>query len=155
MLETAKAPKKVMRDLRVAADDQRRLKYYWDQLVAEMKAHQVVAIGVESYAPWPGQMGGSAWKVGFTYQLAMCAGWAHGVLPMVFRPDDLKRRLLGRNAGTKGAVEAALKALVSGFADALQELPKTKREHVADAVGHAVLAMEEAARMRAMYGGTF
>lgn len=155
ILETKKGPKKVMRDLRVATDDQRRLRYFWDNLHLIIAAHMPQAIGVESYAPWPGQMGGNAWKVAFAYQLAVCSGWAHGLLPMVFRPDDIKRRFLGKNAGTKGEVEAALGKLVTGFEEELAKLPKTKREHVSDAVGHAVLAIEEAGRMRAMYGGNF
>jgi len=155
VLETEKTPKKAMRDLRVSADDQRRLKYLWDRISQMLIEHRPQAMGVESYAPFPGQMGGSAWKVAFAYQLAMCAGWAYGILPMVFRPDDLKRRLLGKNAGTKVAVEDVLRTLVTGFGDALDKLPKTKREHAADAVGHALLALEEAAKMRAMYGGAF
>ena len=155
VVETSKAPKKAMRDLRVAADDQRRLRHFWNRLELVIAAYLPQAIGVESYAPWPGQMGGNAWKVALAYQLSVCAGWAHGILPMVFRPDDLKRRLLGKNAGTKVAVEDVLRTLVMGFGEALDKLPKTKREHAADAVGHALLAIEEAARMRAMFGGTF
>lgn len=155
VVETSKAPKKAMRDLRVAADDQRRLRHFWNRLESVIAAYLPQAIGVESYAPWPGQMGGNAWKVALAYQLSVCVGWAHGVLPMTFRPDDLKRRLLGKNAGTKGEVEQGLCAEVTGLRDALDALPKTKREHAADAVGHALLAIEEAARMRAMFGGTF
>ena len=155
VVETSKAPKKVMRDLRVAADDQRRLKHFWDRLELVIAAYMPQAIGVESYAPWPGQMGGNAWKVALAYQLSMCVGWAHRLLPLSFRPDDLKRRLLGKNAGTKVAVEHRLCAEVAGLRDALDALPKTKREHAADAVGHALLAIEESARMRAMFGGTF
>ena len=155
VVETSKAPKKVMRDLRVAADDQRRLREFWDKLSHEIAAHRPSAMGVESYALFPGQLGGNSWKVSFAFQMSVCCGWAHGILPMVFRPDDLKRRLLGKNAGTKVAVADVLRTLVVGFGDALDQLPKTKREHAADAVGHALLALEEAAKMRAMYGGAF
>jgi Holliday junction resolvasome RuvABC endonuclease subunit len=152
VLETKKGSKKAMRDLRVAADDQRRLREFWEGLQRYLTEFSPKAMGVESYAPWPGQMGGNAWKVAFAYQMAVCAGWAHGLLPMTFRPDDLKRRLLGKNSGTKGDVEKALASQVEGFTEALEAISKTKREHAADAVGHAYLAMEEVEKMRAMYG---
>lgn len=155
VVETKKAKKKEMRSLRVADDDQRRLRHFWEMLSSTIGAYSPSVVGVESYAPWPGQMGGNAWKVAFAYQLSICAGWSHGLLPMVFRPDDLKRRFLGKNAGTKVAVEDALRVLVSGFSEELDKVAKTKREHAADAVGHAVLAIEEAERMRAMYGAGF
>lgn len=154
-LETSKSSKKAMRDIRVSADDQRRLRSIWDALSETIEQYHPNAIGVESYALFPGQLGGNSWKVALAYQLSVCVGWKYGVLPMVFRPDDLKRRFLGKNAGTKLAVEDVLKVLVLGFKDALLEFPKTKREHVTDAVGHAVLALEESAKMRAMYGGAF
>lgn len=152
VVETKKGNKKGMRDLRVAADDQRRLKEFWDAIGEVLQRQKVTALGVEGYAPWPGQTGGSAWKVGFGFQMVVCCGWAHGLLPMVFRPDDLKRRLLGQNSGTKGEVEAALRSTVAGFEEALEAIPKTKREHAADAVGHAYLALEEVEKMHAMYG---
>ena len=155
VLATKKADKKVMRDLRIAADDQRRLREFWDHLSREIETREPNGMGVESYALFPGQLGGNSWKVSFAFQMAVCCGWSHGILPMVFRPDDLKRRLLGKNAGTKGAVEERLCAEVTGLRDALDALPKTKREHAADAAGHALLAIEESARMRAMFGGTF
>jgi len=152
VLETQKGNKKAMRDLRVAADDQRRLKIYWDGVQDAITNYRPHAFGVESYAPWPGQMGGNAWKVAFAFQLAVCAGWAQGLAPLIFRPDDLKRRLLGKNSGTKGEIETALCSKIAGMKEILDKIPKTKREHAADAVGHAYLAMEEVEKMRATYG---
>ena len=63
LLETEKSDKKVMRDLRVSADDQRRLKEFWDILIERLVGHKVKAAGIESYAPFPGSMGGNSWKV--------------------------------------------------------------------------------------------
>lgn len=151
-METKKGSKKEMRDLRVAADDQRRLKEFWDGASDVLKRWEITSMGVESYAPWPDQMGGNAWKVAFAYQLAVCCGWAHGLLPMVFRPDDLKRRLLGKNSGTKTEVEDAIRYRILGASEALDKIAKTKREHAADAIGHAYLALGEVEKMHAMYG---
>jgi len=155
VVETKKGDKKAMRDLRVAADDQRRLREFWDAVSATITEHKPMALGVESYAPWPGQMGGSAWKVAFAMQMVVCCGWHHNLRPLIFRPDDLKRRLLGKNSGTKGEIETALCAKISGMREALDKIPKTKREHAADAIGHAYLAMGEVETMRATYGVNF
>ena len=151
LIETQKSDKKTMRDLRVSADDQRRLKTFWDVLIDYFGRLQIKAAGIESYCPFPGQAGGSAWKVGFAYEMAVCACWAKNVTPMIFRPDDLKRRFLNKKSGSKLEIEEAIVELVSGAREELDKYPKTKREHIADAIGHAYLAMEELQKMRSMY----
>jgi len=155
VIETKKADKKVMRDLRVAADDQRRLHEFWDKISAVILSHKPNAMGVESYALFPGQLGGNSWKVAMSFQMSICCGWHHGLLPMVFRPGDLKHRLLGKNSGTKGEIETALCNKIEGMSGVMAKIAKTKREHAADAIGHAYLAMEEVEKMRAMYGASF
>ena len=152
VLETKKANKKAMRDLRVAADDQRRMREFWDRLLDCIDSYEPKAVGVESYAPWPGQMGGNAWKVAFSYQMAICACWTKGIRPLSFRPDDLKRRILGKNSGDKRSVELMLYTKIGGLEAFLATMPKTKHEHAADAAGHAYLAMMEVDQMQQMYG---
>jgi len=97
-------------------------------------------------------MGGNAWKVANVAQSIVCLGWTNGYRPMLFRADDLKRYFLGRNKGTKDDVEKALYEHVEGLSKAIERFPETKREHVADAVGHAVLALNELEEMRRMAG---
>jgi len=151
LLVTKKGSKKQLRNLRIADDDQRRIKELYDATVATLKKYKAHGIGVESYTPH-GPMGGGAWKVGNVAQSIVCLGWSLGFRPMLFRPDDLKRTFLGRNKGTKLDVQVALYEHVDGLEKALMRFPETNREHLADAVGHAVLALDEMEEMRRMAG---
>jgi Holliday junction resolvasome RuvABC endonuclease subunit len=152
VLETKKASRKVLSMFRVAGDDQRRLKEQWELLTGMLTVSGCTAVGVESYAPWPGQMGGNAWKVGLSYQVVCAAAWYIGVEPFVFMPSDLKREFCHDKKASKEQVGAALAAMVEGLRRALIGIPLRLREHATDAVGHAVLALLEQRRLRSMAG---
>jgi Holliday junction resolvasome RuvABC endonuclease subunit len=152
VMETKKADKKTLQTLRVASDDQRRLREFWDGLMEIIREHQPKAVGVEGWRPFPGQMGGNAWKVGAAVQVVQCVGWACGLNPAVFLPSDIKRRFLGNKAGDKNRVGYALLQAVEGLAPIMADTAKGKHEHIYDAVGLAYLALEEMYRIRALAG---
>lgn len=152
VLDSEKADKKSLQQLRVASDDQRRIREFWDELDDLLTRIPPKAIGVEGWRPFPGMVGGNAWKVGLAAQMAQCVGWKHGIMPAQFLPSDLKRRFLGKAAGDKNRVGYAILQHVEGLAPLMAEHAKGKHEHIYDAAGLAVLALEEMYRIRALAG---
>lgn len=152
MIQTERATKKKLRDLRVADDDQRRVKEVWDTVDNLISVYDPSCIGIESFTPNRGQKGGSSWKVVLVMQAMVALGWSYGYRPMLFRPEDLKRKFLGKQSGTKEDVENALREIVSDLDVHLNEHAKGKHEHLTDAIGHAVLALNEMEEMRRMAG---
>ena len=142
IVETKKADKKTMRKIRVADDDQRRLKLFWAAVNGLCHEFNLTAIGIEGWRPFPGQMGGNAWKVTMAVQTAVCAGWHNQVPPMMFLPSDLKRRFLGSQKGSKLEIEYAVLQEVEGLSEHLEMIPRSKHEHVCDAACLAILAIE-------------
>lgn len=154
VLESKKADKKTLQAIRVADDDSRRMLGFWDELLTVIRSSGAVAMGLEQWRPFPGQMGGNAWKVGAAAQMAQCAGWACGIRPVWFLPSDLKRRFLGQQAGDKNRIGYAILQHVDGLAELMASVARGKHEHIYDAVGLAVLALEEMYRVRQMAGLT-
>jgi Holliday junction resolvasome RuvABC endonuclease subunit len=151
LLETKKADKKDRRGLRVSADDSRRLREIWSGLADVASEYAPQSLAFEVYQPYRAQ-GGSAWKAARVEGAIQMFGLERGMLVLPFLPQDLKRAFCGGLVGTKNDVEVALSGKVERLGDELKRFPKTKREHLADAAGHAYLAFEEMIRMRAMLG---
>lgn len=148
--------KKEATKLRVATDDQRRLREQWDILsaIGQMMAAQdlpIRALGIESYTPFQAR-GGNAWKSGLSYQVACAFAWSLGLEPWVFTPGDLKKLFTGRLASTKGDVGAACLAKITGLQKFLAQYPQGQHEHLTDAAAHGYLALLELARVRALVG---
>lgn len=152
VLESKKADKKTLQQIRVADDDARRMHGFWVELLATIRQSGAVALGLEQWRPFPGQMGGNAWKVGAAAQMAQCAGWACGLMPVWFLPGDLKRRFLGKSSGDKNQVGYSILNQVGGLAELMAYEARGKHEHIYDAVGLAYLALEEMYRIRTMAG---
>jgi len=152
VIETKKATKKELRNLRMCVDDQRRMRLLSDASEELIKKYNPHVIGIEAYAPTIGRMGGNAWKVGNVMQAMVCLSWNYGYEPLIFLASDLKRTFLGKSSGSKLEVEEVLREKVLGVGDILARFPKTKQEHVTDAIGHAVLALTELEKMRRMAG---
>jgi Holliday junction resolvasome RuvABC endonuclease subunit len=152
VLRTKKADKKALRDIRVSADDLRRLSAFWRPLHELVREHRPHALAVETYAPRPGQAGSSGWKAAMVYGLAVGLGLAHGLTIIPLRPDDLKRQFIGRANASKGEVGAAVVGQVSGLAELLSPLPAGQHEHVTDAAGHALLGLFEMIELRRSMG---
>lgn len=150
VLESKKAPKETLRLIRVASDDQRRLREFWVELHEIMEEYKPRALAIEQWRPFPGQMGGNAWKVGQACQVAQCVAWQREMSQFSFLPSDIKRRFLGKQAGDKNRVGYAILQAVEGLAPMLFSMAKGKHEHVYDAVGLAYLALEELERIKSL-----
>lgn len=146
LVTTKPTPKKKRpKGMRVAQDDLRRMEELWFELGEIFRTWRPVGIAVEHYAPWPGSMGGNAWKTALGYQLSICAAFTVGWAPIlqITRADDLKRAFLGKTKGTKEQTIKVMHQKVTGLQDALEEFSEADHEHVVDAVGHAYLALIE------------
>jgi len=142
VLESKKASKEEMKGHRVTDDDQRRLFHFWERLDLSFSSYLPVNVGVEAWRPFPGQMGGNAWKVGAAVQMAICACWARSIPVQVFLPLDIKKEFLGGNSGDKNQVGYSVLQRVTGLSELLAEKARTKHEHIYDAVALAVLALK-------------
>lgn len=151
VIRTKKADKKDRRNLRVTADDSRRLKEIRDGLAELFEDLRPQALAFEVYSPY-GAQGGSAWKTARVEGAVQMFGLEREILVLPFLPQDLKRGFCGRVGASKVDVQTALCEKVDDLRTAIQNFPKTVQEHVADAAGHAYLAFEEILRMRAMLG---
>lgn len=149
---TAKTPKKIRRDLRVSADDQRRFQELAAGLERAFK-HKPTAMCIETYAPFKAQ-GGGAWKASAAYGGASFWGIAKGLLVMPFLPQDVKKAMTGKRSSSKQEVENVLRDRIKGLPEFLETIPKGQREHAVDAAGHAMLGIGEMAVMRRMMGMT-
>lgn len=152
LLKTEKARKKELQQIRVSSDDQRRMREIWVAVQHAMIEAKPVAVAIEAYSPIPGKQGGGAWKVGAVTQMLMALCWSQGVEPVIARPADLRRRFLKQGDGTKSAIEQAVGDEISGAAAALEQFPRSKREHVADAIGYTAIAYDEMMRIRHLAG---
>jgi Holliday junction resolvasome RuvABC endonuclease subunit len=152
VLRTKKASQKMLRDLRVSADDQRRLGELWDGLVAIVTAHRPQGLAIESYAPQPGRGGSGGWKSAVVYGVVYGLGRANDCTVLPFWPGDLKRKLTGKASASKDEVATVVLGEVAGLAELLHKIPRTQREHVTDAAGHALLGLREMLAMRRMMG---
>ena len=151
IIETKKADKKLRTNLRVTTDDQRRYKEVWGALCDLYDEYKPYAVGLEAYRVFEGR-GGNAWKTAVVFGGIIF--WAHTLKLYVapFLPTDLKKFFCNKTSASKKEVEEKLCFLVQGLKEALEDIPKTKREHVADAAGHAYLILEEVEQHRKMLG---
>lgn len=150
-LSTAKATQKERTNLRVTSDDQRRYRELWLGLDQVRSQYTPYAVGLEAYRVFEGR-GGNAWKTAVVYGGIIF--WAHScdlyVAP--FLPSDLKKRFCNNKSASKDDVAQALARFIPGLESALDSVAKGRREHIADAAGHAYLVMEEVAEHRKMLG---
>lgn len=125
-----------------AQDDARRLKLIHAACMELMAYFAPHVLAVESYAPLVGRQGGSAWKTSVVYGLVHGIGLS-GNRPVVAQsPQDIKRAFtLGKN-NSKQHVQAMMCKLVQGLDAKLEAVCASKREHLADATAHAVLALD-------------
>lgn len=153
VIETVKATKKRARDLRVTADDYRRIKEIYYALQKLMNDFKPVAIAYEVYQPFAGTaMRAATWKVARVEGLIVSIGLQHEALVLPYLTLDLKKGIAVQKNATKVQVERAMVDLVPELAPKFQAVAKTKREHVADAAGYAFLAFEELRSLSQMVG---
>lgn len=153
VIETTKTPKKQMRDLRVTADDYRRIKEVYFALQQIMHDFKPAAVAYEVYQPFVGvQMRTGAWKTARVEGLIVSLGLQHEALVLPYLTGDLKRGIAVQKSATKVQVENAIADLVPELRPKFAAIAKSKREHVTDAAGYAFLAFEELGRMAKALG---
>ncbi len=148
LIETKKASQKELKAIRVVDDDQRRLRHVWDTVRAALDAYDVAAVGIESFAPIPGQQGHGGWKTGASTMMLVSLCWSRGMQPIMARPGDLRRAFLGKDSGSKIDIQRRMVALLDRAQSFLDLVARSKQEHVADAMGYAVVAQRELLRLR-------
>lgn len=158
VIETKGTPKKLMRGLRVSADDYQRIRQIHFAIRELVIKYNPVAIAYEVYQPFTGKVKGkknlraSAWKVSRVEGVLVSIGLMHELLILPYLTLDLKGGIAGNRSATKTEVQTALRSKIRAFAEAVDVLPKTKREHVSDAAGYAYLAFAEMDSLAKMTG---
>lgn len=145
------AGKKRKRDLRVSADDQRRFGELLGGLNAAVKTlgrSRLNAVCIEVYAA---RMGSG--KAALAYGGASFWAQDHGYIVLPAVPQDVKRGICGKVSASKQDVEDRLRELIPGLQAELDKLPKTQREHLADAAAHALIGLQEMWDLRQLTGG--
>lgn len=151
VVETKPGKKKGSNTLRVTIDDQRRYKEVYTAIDSMCIDYTPFAVGVEAYLI--GQMAASsAWKTAVVYGGILYYAYANNMFVAPFLPLDLKRRFVGKQSASKLDVANGLFPLVDGLETMISVVPKTKREHVVDAAGHAFLVFEEIDKTRELLG---
>lgn len=136
----------------IGADDARRMKGIHQaitQLVAKW-CPNVVAI--ESYAPMVGKQGGGAWKTSMVYGMIYGLALSANRPVTQTRPQDIKRAFSTTADRSKLAVQTWLCGIVPNMTAMLQDVPPSKREHLADATAHALLALDVLAQGKVKRG---
>ena len=142
-VKTKKGTQKIKSGLRVSSDDLGRHSAIYDGFVDVVRGYHVTCVGVENYQTMPGGSASAAKTlVSFGGVLWWC--FLNDVFVTVSLPVDLKKRFCFGKDRSKEAVEASLCRSVVGLADVLRTTNKGDREHISDAIGHALLAFEEA-----------
>jgi len=151
-VETPPEPKRRAHLIRTNADDLARMQQLHAAVVAAIARSGPHCMGIETYKVAGARgaggrkaavAGGNAWKTTIAYGVACAAGYAAGLTIYAHDPVELKAAVAGYVQADKKAVEAAILKIVPGVADAVARAGVTasNREHVFDAVGHALLAL--------------
>lgn len=152
LVRTEKETKKRLQAVRVANDDMRRVQEMQRGLCTMIEKYNPCAVCVETYSPFRAA-GGNAWKCALVYGMVLgIVGMYPDLVLLPFLPLDLKRNFTLRKSASKDEVGEALFQRVGGLRAMVEDYPKTVREHITDAAGHALLGFHEVARMRSLLG---
>ena len=152
VIKTEKADKKERRHIRVTNDDARRYNETFSRLVKIVSQFEVSAVGVEAYTIGQAPVTSASIKTITVYGGLLGLGAALDLFVAPLLPGDLKRRFCGKQSGSKVAVGDGVAGEVKGFQDLRMSFPKTKREHICDAAGLAILAYEEVKKVMIILG---
>ena len=135
---------------RVVDDDIDRMNLLWLNIDQAVREFGPEVIGVETYTVFkPSQGGhgkGAGWKALYAYAMTAAVGFAYRLPVYAFRPSDMKHRVASTAGATKLQVEEAVRQQVQNLDEFLKRIPDGKHEHAADAVGHALCALERHGR---------
>lgn len=143
---TVSTKKLASKSARITDDDTHRMNTLWLAINQAVVDHRPDCIGVETYTVFKAGQGGhgkgAGWKAALCYGMACAVAFAHKLPLFAFRPSDLKRTICGNVNASKGDIESALCQKFSDLPEFLGRIPPAKREHAADAVGHALMALD-------------
>lgn len=136
------------RKRKVIDDDVDRMNLIWINLQETVVKHEPDLIAVETYTVFKADQGGhgkgAGWKALYAYAMTCAVGFARGIPVRPFRPTDLKRRIGSNTSATKHDIEVAVRDRTDRLDEFLALIPGSDHEHAADAVGHAICALEDA-----------
>ncbi|RYF12706.1 MAG: hypothetical protein EOO40_00565 [Deltaproteobacteria bacterium] len=133
----------------IGADDARRMKAIHQAITQLVARWCPDVIAIESYAPIMGKQGGSAWKTSMVYGMIYGLALSANRPVTQNRPQDIKRAFAMAHDRSKLAVQTALCGIVPNLDVMLQGVCAGKREHLADATAHAMLALDSLAQEKA------
>jgi Holliday junction resolvasome RuvABC endonuclease subunit len=125
---------------RKSFDDTRRLGAIAKTIEVIVKEFCPHAAGLEFYMPYPGR-GRASWKVGMCYGLALGLCQALNVPVYAQLPIDVKYGVAGVKTAGKADIIARILHAMPSMKTFLNQTTPARREHIADAAGHALLAM--------------
>ena len=154
IITTEKLAKKKRCGLRVTNEDVMRHKKIWAALEEVRREHDVYAVGTEAYVVdgRGGRGKNSAAKTLGVYGGILWWSFCGGFHVAPFIPQDLKRRFCGSQSGTKEQVIKSIAKLVKRFDEERIKICASDQEHFSDAVGVAVLMLEDVFEMRKQLG---
>ena len=155
---TPPAAKRKAHLLRTNADDLDRMRVLHEAVAQAIERGQVHCVGIETYKIAGGrgkgnarggpkskfaQAGGNAWKTIIAYGVSTAAAYQANLRVYAHDPFELKAGVVGYVQASKQAVEDAILAVLPGAAEAVEraDIKDKDREHVFDAMGHALLAL--------------
>lgn len=139
-------------ELRVSVDDSRRLGEFCARVGDAMDEHKVRAVAIEVFTVVPGKMAGGAIKTAMVYGALYGLARARACLWLPLVPGDLKRGLCGLKSASKSQIQHAVTERVPEAGQVLAGIPKTKREHAADALAAAIVGQAEMRRLGMVLG---
>lgn len=125
---------------RKSFDDTRRLSTIAQVLETITQEFRPVCCGVEFYMPYPGR-GQAGWKVGMCYGMALGLCKAARVPLYAQLPIDVKYGVAGVKTASKGDIIARIEQAMPSMRAFLHQTTPSRHEHIADAAGHALLAL--------------
>lgn len=157
-IKTKPTPKEIKnaQGIRATNDDQRRYREVVKGLSRIHAQFEPYIMGVEAYVLNPFQKKGVGLNIGgktmAVYGSVLGWGETVGLFVAAYLPADLKMRFCANKSASKTQVRRALYKQVVGLQELIEAKAKGEHEHLGDAAGHAVLALEETDQMRQMLG---
>lgn len=133
--------KKAMTPLRQGAEDVTRTRQIWKEISEFVSGCIIDAVAYEAFSPIPGRSK-NATKTSFAVGVAVSIGFALGVPVYAVTPVDVKIKTTGQKSASKGQVIEAVCQRIPSIREWLDLIPKTKRDHAADAAGVALIGYD-------------
>lgn len=152
VIGTEKCSKKQRKNTRITDDDVRRHKEIFEVFEIAYGKYKPYAVGIETYMPFNARGGGNSLKTLGVYGGVLWWCFSRGLVVFPFLPIELKMRCVGCRSASKINVESRVRLELVGLDRAMRDIDKGNREHIADAAGYALLAIDEVNSVRKIMG---